>query len=48
MTEVAVPNHIWTTDLRWTWQFCKVCGIVKRADGKNKPCKGPTKVGERG
>lgn len=26
------------------WDFCKVCGIIKRADGKNNPCKGPTKL----
>lgn len=39
-----MAKHIWTTDMRWTWQFCKVCGIVRRADEKNKPCKGPTKL----
>lgn len=23
---------------------CKLCGIVQRADGRNKPCPGPTRV----
>lgn len=26
---------------------CRVCGIVQRRDGKNLPCKGPTKIGLR-
>lgn len=26
---------------------CRLCGIIKRADGKNKPCRGPVKVGLR-
>jgi len=26
------------------WTFCKKCLIVKRADGKNKPCKGIPKL----
>lgn len=26
------------------WLCCIKCGIVKRADGKNGPCKGPVKV----
>lgn len=26
---------------------CKKCGFIKRADGKNKPCKGVVKVGLR-
>jgi rubrerythrin len=24
--------------------MCKHCGILKRADDKNKPCRGPVKV----
>jgi hypothetical protein len=27
--------------------YCQVCGMVKRADGKNNPCKGPIKVALR-
>ncbi len=26
---------------------CRICGIVKRSDGKNKPCGGPVRVGPR-
>lgn len=39
MTET---EHEW-----WVWHgltCCKKCGIVQRADGKNKPCKGIVKV----
>lgn len=38
-------SHVW-----WTWnglECCKVCGIVKRRDGKNRPCRGQVKVGPR-
>lgn len=27
--------------------LCLICGIMKRADGKNKPCKGPTRIATR-
>ena len=40
---MATTNlHTW-----WLWQgieCCKVCGIVRRKDDKNKPCKGPTRI----
>ena len=26
---------------------CKRCGVVQRADGQNKPCPGPVRVGLR-
>lgn len=29
-------------------ECCRVCGIVRRRDDKNTPCKGPTRVGPRG
>lgn len=36
------------------WEFtsmtlvcCNICGIVRRADDKNRPCKGKVKVGLR-
>lgn len=35
-------DHVW-----WIWQgieCCKVCGIVRRKDDKNKPCRGPVKI----
>lgn len=37
-----MSDHNW-----WQWNgltCCKTCGIVQRRDGKNRPCKGPTKV----
>ena len=35
-------SHLW-----WTWsglECCKLCGIVRRRDGRNGPCKGVVKV----
>lgn len=29
-------------------ECCRVCGIVRRRDDKNTPCKGPTRIGPRG
>lgn len=37
--------HVW-----WIFsglECCKVCGKVKRRDGKNKPCTGAVRVGPR-
>ena len=31
----------------YDWESCKHCGKVRRADGNNKPCKGPVRVGPR-
>lgn len=41
--------HDWTRDdPRWPslsgLTFCAVCGVVQRGDGRNGPCKGPTKM----
>jgi len=36
-------GHIWMVSERYSWEFCEHCGIVRRADDKNKLCKG--KVG---
>lgn len=33
---------VWVADV--TWESCCLCGAVKRADGKNKPCEGPIGV----
>lgn len=39
-------NHQWHD---WNGlECCRVCGIVRRRDDKNTPCKGPTRVGPRG
>lgn len=28
-------------------ECCRLCGIVRRADRQNSPCKGPVKVGPK-
>ena len=33
--------HHWIK--RFGLPCCKLCGIVRRADGKNKPCPGPVR-----
>ena len=38
-------DHIWID--RFGLTCCETCGIVQRADGKNKPCKGTVRVGPR-
>jgi hypothetical protein len=38
-------RHNWRSAI--PWDFCGKCGIVKRADGKNKPCKGPARIAVR-
>ncbi len=44
----ALGAHDWFTYGRLNWECCRVCGIVRRMDGKlNKPCKGPVAVGPR-
>lgn len=30
------------------WPHCRRCGIIRRADGENSPCKGASRVGPRG
>jgi len=30
-----------------TLESCQVCGIVRRSDDKNSPCKGPVKITRR-
>lgn len=38
----ADATHQW-----WIWhgfECCAICGIVRRADRKNKPCRGPVKI----
>lgn len=43
----AVEAHDWFTYGRLNWECCRVCGIVRRKDGNNSPCKGPARVGPR-
>lgn len=37
-------THDWYVPSGYAFPFCRVCGLVKRRDGKNKPCKGQTKL----
>ena len=43
-------SHVWKDGLltmRPHWICCAVCGIIKRHDGKNGPCRGSVKVAMR-
>ncbi len=48
-------NHEWVIPLDsadpepsgFPWPYCRVCGVIKRSDGLNKPCKGPTRISLR-
>lgn len=43
--EFEENGHKW-----WKWRgwiCCKKCSIIRRADGKNKPCPGNVKIGLR-
>lgn len=41
---VGVNKHDWITAPQFNWPFCRICGVVQRRDGQNKPCKGPTRL----
>lgn len=41
-------EHDWFFYARLGCECCRKCGIIKRADGQNKSCPGPVKVGPRG
>lgn len=43
----SLEAHDWFTYGRLNWECCRNCGIVRRLDGKNSPCKGTVKVGLR-
>ena len=36
--------HDWYVPDGYVYPICRVCGVVQRRDGKNKPCKGPTRL----
>jgi hypothetical protein len=46
MSEAVEPGeHVW-----WNWhglECCKICGMVRRRDDKNSPCKGTVTIGPR-
>lgn len=50
LAEIPPPNpreHQWSNRVSTEWQSCEVCGIVRRADDKNKPCGGPVSISFR-
>lgn len=43
-------GHVWIIHRMFKkkgWITCKRCGIIKRATGKNKPCKGTVRITTR-
>ena len=46
-TVSAPREHEWFTYGRLNWECCRVCGVVRRKDGKNSRCRGPVSVGPR-
>lgn len=42
----VVDGHVWgnLTSSMIIGECCRVCGMMRRADKKNKPCKGPAKI----
>ena len=44
---VARGLHVWRYMFSETWENCFVCGIVRRADDRNAPCKGPPRMEAR-
>ncbi len=39
-----VRQHDWGNHINSNWEMCKVCGVVRRADDQNKPCRGPARL----
>ena len=37
-------GHLWFYFMKDRFLSCKKCGFIRRIDGKNKPCKGVTKI----
>lgn len=37
-------THDWYRPRQYAYPICRICGVVQRTDGKNKPCKGPTRL----
>jgi len=32
-------NHLWVKNDRFPWEYCQLCGVVRRADDKNRACR---------
>ena len=41
-------EHRWVNRPGVEWTFCADCNVVQRADGKNRPCRGPVGLTLRG
>jgi len=39
-TFLGVGAHDWFLPERIPYQCCRKCGVVRRTDGKNSPCRG--------
>lgn len=39
-----MSEHDWKYCKGNKWQFCTLCGVIRRSDDKNKPCKGSVKM----
>ena len=37
-------KHLWRKDAKTGWEYCRLCLVIRRADDKNKPCKGVVKL----
>lgn len=44
---VRSNGHLWGFFKNDAFECCQICGIVRRLDDKNLPCKGPTKLSLR-
>lgn len=44
--EVFPKHHQWFMPSGVKWECCRACGIVRRADDNNSPCKGKVKMRE--
>ena len=42
------PAHEWFTPDFLAYECCRYCGIVRRLDGKNRPCRGRVGISLRG
>lgn len=40
-------GHVWIKHESFNWVFCKRCGFVRRADKRNKACRGTVRIRTR-
>ena len=44
-SQIAPGEHVWALPNETIkWPYCMQCGIIQREDGKNSPCKGPSRI----